>query len=110
MQSDGSVTLNNNVDFARLLGVIRGGALDLADSNAGLHIDGAVSGGSVGNAAHITATGALAINANVTGNDVLLSGLGVTQQAGTLVDALAGTYHVPAGWVRPLAARGDCSQ
>lgn len=89
----GTIALDAVTNTIGSLGPItRGGALTVRDSAGGLTIGAAITGGTVTNAVDIaTAGAALAINADVTGSDITLTGPGLTQSVGSTITASTGT-------------------
>jgi len=99
MNSGGSIDLNSPTNAIAAIGGIRGSFLTLNDTGP-LTINNPITGGTITNPITITTTGQLAINANIStsgANNIVLNAAGVTQNAGTTVDAGSGTITVNAG-------------
>ncbi len=94
-----AITLDQANTIANLGTIRRGGALTVNDTTGGLTLTGGITTGTTTNAVSITTDGgALAIGANgITGNQISLQGVGVTQAAGSTLDAGAGTISVIGG-------------
>jgi filamentous hemagglutinin family protein len=96
IRSGGSITLNHNNSLTSLGDVVRGNSFFLVDVG-GLTIDGSITSGNTANPVDIVTTGGnLAVNNDIAGSFVSLTGNGLTQSASSTVDAGAGSIVVDA--------------
>ncbi len=92
VNSSSSVTLSD-VSIATLGTVVRGGAFVLNDTFGGLTVAGPMTGGTVNNDVSLTTIGALALNDDIEANILSLNANGISQGAGSVLDAATLTIN-----------------
>ncbi len=97
VNSGGAVTLDHDNLIGTLGTTVRGGAFTLNDTAGGLTVIGPLTGVSVNNAVTIsTVGGTLAIKGSIDGNAINLSGVGITQDAFTIISGQTGNIVLDA--------------